>query len=635
MFKADWEKTSVTYQLPEGMVEKMVRLAYPDKKLISYELITGGCANLNIKMLLEDEKHPLILRVYLRDKDAAYREQKLAALLKQTVPIPLTHYIGELEGYHFAITEFMPGISLRDHLMGDALHDISAIMYQVGIVLSNITKYEFDKSGFFDKNLSITNELTDCFASTFAKECLHHPNVISALDSVTISEITVYFEKYNHLFPNHYEKHLVHADFDPANILVDQIEGIWKITAILDWEFSFSNSVLHDIANMLRYAHKMPSEFQNALLNGLASGGVTLPKNWHITIQLLNLLALLDCLKRSDPKNRPNQCADILELIEHILSELNFMQKTDRIEVVPYDPNWPNIFAAEAAKIKKALGNNCIVIHHIGSTSVPGLAAKPIIDIVPVVRDILALDQNVRVMEALGYEAKGEYGMPFRRYFQKKGFNVHIFEQTSAEIDGHLLFRNWMREHTDDREHYAKLKQDLALLYPHDIYQYVFGKDAFVKNIHSKTGFNGLRVVKALTPREWAAAKHFRDTYFFGPYGIDDPYTWTFDHREHAHLILYQGTEIIGYAHIQFWSDKRAAIRIIAVDEGKRSQNAGSTFLVLIEKWLKSLGVKIMHAESRQSSLRFYLKNGYVDMPFDDSEGHESDPNDVPVGKVL
>ena len=97
MFKADWEKTSVTYQLPKDMVEKMVRFAYPDTKLISHELIAGGCANLNIKILLEDEKHPLILRVYLREKEAAYREQKLAVLLKQTVPVPLTYYIGELE----------------------------------------------------------------------------------------------------------------------------------------------------------------------------------------------------------------------------------------------------------------------------------------------------------------------------------------------------------------------------------------------------------------------------------------------------------------------------------------------------------------------------------------------------------
>ena len=80
MFKVNWEKTSITYQLPKGMVEKMLSLAYPDKKLTSFELIADGCANLNYKIQLQNETQPwpLILRIYLRDKDAAYREQKLA-----------------------------------------------------------------------------------------------------------------------------------------------------------------------------------------------------------------------------------------------------------------------------------------------------------------------------------------------------------------------------------------------------------------------------------------------------------------------------------------------------------------------------------------------------------------------------
>lgn len=82
MFKSNWEKTSVTHQLPDGQLEKMIRLAYPHQKLISCELIAGGCANLNYKIQLEHEKHPLILRVYLRDKDAAYREQKLDIIKK-------------------------------------------------------------------------------------------------------------------------------------------------------------------------------------------------------------------------------------------------------------------------------------------------------------------------------------------------------------------------------------------------------------------------------------------------------------------------------------------------------------------------------------------------------------------------
>lgn len=153
------------------------------------------------------------------------------------------------------------------------------------------------------------------------------------------------------------------------------------------------------------------------------------------------------------------------------------------IEIVEYNPNWHNIFETESKLIKQALGDNCLEIHYIGSTSVPNLAAKPIIDIMPIVSDISALDKTTKEIKALGYEAKGEYGIPFRRYFQKVGFHVHIFDKISSETQRHLLFRDWMRDHLDDREQYAKLKQDLALSYANDIDQYVLGKDSFIKNI--------------------------------------------------------------------------------------------------------------------------------------------------------
>ena len=67
-----------------------------------------------------------------------------------------------------------------------------------------------------------------------------------------------------------------------------------------------------------------------------------------------------------------------------------------------------------------------------------------------------------------------------------------------------------------------------------------------------EAGFNGIRMLKCNDDTKWAAAKHFRDTYFFGSHSIEDPYTWTFNHEEHAHIVLYQGTEIVAYAHIQF-----------------------------------------------------------------------------------
>ncbi|KTD24971.1 glutamate rich protein GrpB [Legionella lansingensis] len=309
------------------------------------------------------------------------------------------------------------------------------------------------------------------------------------------------------------------------------------------------------------------------------------------------------------------------------------------IEVVPYSASWPMQFAEEAQAVKKALGDNCIEIHHIGSTSVPGLAAKPVIDMVPVVLEIMKVDAASSSMLALGYEAKGEYGMPFRRYFQKGGnqrtHHVHVFEVGNPEIERHLKFRDWMRNHPEDRETYAHLKQSLVRQYPDDITAYCLGKEEFIASIDQRAGFTGLRMVKALTAREWNAVCHFRQFYFFDKARLSDPYTWTFEHDDHVHFVLYQGAEIIGYAHLQLWPHHRAAMRIIVIDEAKRNHQCGSQLLALCEKWLKSQGYKSLHLESSPNALKFYRNNGYVDMPFDDPDGYESHPQDTAVGKIL
>jgi thiamine kinase-like enzyme len=90
---------------------------------------------------------------------------------------------------------------------------------------------------------------------------------------------------------------------------------------VQSWEFAFSGSYLWDVANMFRYAHKMQPEFQNSFIDALQRNGIKLPPDWRTTAHLLNLSSLLDLLKRSDPQRHPNRCADIRELINHILSE--------------------------------------------------------------------------------------------------------------------------------------------------------------------------------------------------------------------------------------------------------------------------------------------------------------------------
>src|SRR5262245_27984990 len=119
------------------------------------------------------------------------------------------------------------------------------------------------------------------------------------------------------------------------------------------------------------------------------------------------------------------------------------------IRVVPYDTGWPAQYEAEAKRIRDAVGVVGVRVYHIGSTAVPGLRAKPIIDILLEVSDLAALDARARRLEALGYEAKGEFGIPGRRYFRRdnelgaRTHQVHAFDADSPQAARHLAFRDY------------------------------------------------------------------------------------------------------------------------------------------------------------------------------------------------
>jgi aminoglycoside phosphotransferase (APT) family kinase protein len=318
-FKQNWEKTDQHYDISPQTIEGMVALAFPRRKLVSHEIISGGCANLNIRITLQDKEQPYILRVYLRDKDAAYREQKLGELLKGRVPLPQVYFVGDMEEHRFVIAEFMSGITLRDYLLSNDSSDMEKLMIEAGEVLAQIQTVRFSHSGFFGKDLSIEEPITETGYVDFAKECLKHPTVIDTLGDATISKINSLLDTHASLFPDETQNHLVHGDYDPANLLVNRINGRWKVSCVLDWEFAFSGSPLQDIANMLRYAHHMPTIYETSFLSGVQKGGVSLPEDWRLRIDLLNLTALLDPPDCLDRIQRPNRCADICELIEHIL----------------------------------------------------------------------------------------------------------------------------------------------------------------------------------------------------------------------------------------------------------------------------------------------------------------------------
>src|SRR5262245_32106620 len=126
--------------------------------------------------------------------------------------------------------------------------------------------------------------------------------------------------------------------------------------------------------------------------------------------------------------------------------------KTKKIIVVSYNPDWPHIFERESLKIKEAIGSNCIAIHHIGSTSVLGLSAKPVIDMIGVVK---SPEKAIQPLENLGFKYKGEYNIPMRFYFNRSegvDINLHIYEEGHPEIELNLLFRDYLRQHPEARD---------------------------------------------------------------------------------------------------------------------------------------------------------------------------------------
>lgn len=160
-----------------------------------------------------------------------------------------------------------------------------------------------------------------------------------------------------------------------------------------------------------------------------------------------------------------------------------------KVEVVPHNPEWQNLFVIEAKAIAEILESNLVEIYHIGSTSIPGIYAKPIIDLLVAVKEIDKVDRHNTAMGNLGYEVMGEFGMSDRRFFRKDNFegkrthHVHIFPANSPQILRHLTFRDYLIAHPLLAQKYSDLKRQLAQQYPNDIDSYMDGKDEFIKEI--------------------------------------------------------------------------------------------------------------------------------------------------------
>jgi GrpB-like predicted nucleotidyltransferase (UPF0157 family) len=164
------------------------------------------------------------------------------------------------------------------------------------------------------------------------------------------------------------------------------------------------------------------------------------------------------------------------------------------VQIVDYDPAWPRLFEREAKRIQTALGNRTLLIEHVGSTSVPELAAKPRIDVLLVVADSADESAYVPALEAVGYVLRiREPDWHEHRMFNgpDTDVNLHVFSPGSPEVDRMLLFRDWLRSHASDRQLYERTKRELARKDWKHMQNYADAKTSVVEEILARARGDG------------------------------------------------------------------------------------------------------------------------------------------------
>lgn len=166
---------------------------------------------------------------------------------------------------------------------------------------------------------------------------------------------------------------------------------------------------------------------------------------------------------------------------------------TRNITVLPYDEQWEKDFQAIRDEVEAALGDIALQVEHVGSTSVRGLSAKPIID-VDVVVEKDSVEQAIRLLEAISYIHQGDMGIPDREAFAYSGkehlrtHHLYVCPEGSDELRRHLAFRDYLRSNPTAVREYSRIKEEAARLHPHDTEGYAKHKAPFIEKVYAELG---------------------------------------------------------------------------------------------------------------------------------------------------
>ncbi|MCF6139196.1 phosphotransferase family protein [Pseudalkalibacillus berkeleyi] len=326
--KAGWERS---HELIMPELETVRNLAFfKHKEVHKISPLSGGLNNSNIKVTTDDGVN-YVLRIYSRNKTSLHIERELIKGFSGEIPVPQVLYFDDsctdLE-HPFLIMSWVDGVQLSELMYQQNKERIVTAARDVGMYLAKIHQVKFPQSGFFDEQLYIQETVefgSDLFLSLI-EEMLINGHADRHIGRDLCNEVLHFCQNHAHLMDEPGEQStLVHSDFNPLNILVDQTGAV---TGILDWEYAMSGSPMMDIGNMLRYEKVSDSTFMSPFLSSYVAHGGYLPEKWLQKAKLHDLVALSGLVNKEECGEA--RIADIKRLILQTMEEWDLYEDVQK-----------------------------------------------------------------------------------------------------------------------------------------------------------------------------------------------------------------------------------------------------------------------------------------------------------------
>lgn len=301
-----WDRRSPLLAVDTETLARLLAPRWPNARITSAELVSGGLANTNYRVTLAGQPDPVVMRFYTRDPQACAREAALLRHVAGTVPVPEALFVAptaEHFTYPYSVLSWVDGTPLIDALADLAPDEATALAAALGEVAARIGSFTFAEPGFFEPDLSIREPLVigpdglRHYLREMLLEGVGGARLGQALTTRLLAQVEAHADD---LAPLAGERSLVHADYKDGNILIRREPDGWRVTAVLDWEFAFAGASVFDLGSLLRREATLPSGFAAACVSAYRAHGGFAPPGWRRMTLLMDLLNLCDFLNGPD-----------------------------------------------------------------------------------------------------------------------------------------------------------------------------------------------------------------------------------------------------------------------------------------------------------------------------------------------